>query len=530
MAKLYTEIISAKVFLKGAEITRRGKCELTQGKQTLYVYGLSSSTVYNTVRLFGELGLIMGNLRYETPENDEYEDNELNRLQKQINDLTRTIEIKQLQISLWQNNGDFTNRTCQNSDEIRDYIEKLPERLNGLNEDILEAQKKLRELNKKLEQEKAKGSLPVIVVEVEAPEARQYSFELRYHENDACWKASYEIHSDAKEDLEIRMKATIFEHTYEDWKNVDLSLYSGNPSSASVLPELSTVTLGFQEANRIFKTSARGNMAMGMMAGAMAEAQREVMVEDAEVAEAPVFRMEMQEAEVNNDETMTEYVLSGKRDVYKDGDGTAADLQKFSLKAEYLIAAVAKADPNAYLIARIKTADLPLNDAVTAGIYLNEVYTGSICLDPDQTKEDIEITLGREEQVHVSYNTVSKKTSSVLLKAQKVTEYVYETKVSNSSAKAVEVLLKDQIPVSTEKDIVVDVVNIDGALLDKETGFLSKKVNVEAGGNASLRISYKVAWPKDKRISESRKGFGVCPSCGMTTDLRFCPNCGTKLR
>jgi uncharacterized protein (TIGR02231 family) len=238
----------------------------------------------------------------------------------------------------------------------------------------------------------------------------------------------------------------------------------------------------------------------------------------------------MQEAEVNNDETMTEYVLSGKRDVYKDGDGTAADLQKFSLKAEYLIAAVAKADPNAYLIARIKTADLPLNDAVNAGIYLNEVYTGSICLDPDQTKEDIEITLGREEQVHVSYNTVSKKTSSVLLKAQKVTEYVYETKVSNSSAKAVEVLLKDQIPVSTGKDIVVDVVNIDGALLDKETGFLSKKVNVEAGGNASLRISYKVAWPKDKRISESRKGFGVCPSCGMTTDLRFCPNCGTKLR
>ncbi len=117
-----------------------------------------------------------------------------------------------------------------------------------------------------------------------------------------------------------------------------------------------------------------------------------------------------------------------------------------------------------------------------------------------------------------------------MLKAQKVTEYVYETKVSNSSAKAVEVLIKDQIPVSTEKDIVVDVVNIDGALLDKETGFLSKKVNVEAGGNASLRISYKVAWPKDKRISESRKSFRVCPSCGMTTDLRFCPNCGTNLR
>ena len=32
MAKLYTEIKSAKVFLNGAEVTRKGKCELTEGK------------------------------------------------------------------------------------------------------------------------------------------------------------------------------------------------------------------------------------------------------------------------------------------------------------------------------------------------------------------------------------------------------------------------------------------------------------------------------------------------------------------
>ena len=159
MAKLYTEIKSAKVFLKGAEVTRKGKCELAQGKQTLFVYGLSSGTVYSTVRLFGEQGLIMGNLRYEVKENDEFEDNELNRLQKQIDELNRSIEIKQLQISLWQTNGDFTNRTSQNGNEIKEYIEKLPERLNGLNEDILEAQKKLRDLSKKLELEQSKGSL-----------------------------------------------------------------------------------------------------------------------------------------------------------------------------------------------------------------------------------------------------------------------------------------------------------------------------------------------------------------------------------
>ncbi|MBR5340629.1 MAG: mucoidy inhibitor MuiA family protein [Erysipelotrichaceae bacterium] len=528
MAKLYTEIKSVKVFLNGAEVTRRGKCELAEGKQTLYAYGLSRGVVYDTVRLFGEEGLHCGNLRYETPENDEYEDNELNRLQRQLEDLRKTIEVKQLQINLWQANGDFTNRTAQNAEEVKDYIEKLPERLKGLNDEILDCEKKARELNKKLEEEKKKEALPVIVVEVEAPKAGEYSFELRYHENNAGWRPTYEVHSDAKEDLEIRMKASIYENTYEDWKNIDLSLYSGNPASGTVLPELDTIRLDIQE-----KVAAPRGRANGMMMMSMAAAGKSMAMEEMDIVEdetVPMVRMETQEAEVNTDETMTEYVLSGKRDIFKDGDGTAADLQKFTVKADYEIAAVAKADPNAYLIARIKTADLPINDGVNAGIYLNEVYTGSVYLDPDMTKEELEITLGREEQVHVSHKTISKKTSSVLLKAQKVTEYVYETKVSNTSPKAVEVILKDQIPVSDNKDISVDVIDLNGAELDKETGFIKKKLTVEAGQSETFRLSYKVAWPKDKRISETKGNFKYCPECGTRTNLKFCPNCGSPVR
>ena len=116
--------------------------------------------------------------------------------------------------------------------------------------------------------------------------------------------------------------------------------------------------------------------------------------------EAPMLRMNMAQAEVKSDETMTEYALSGNRDILKRSEGTMADLQKYEVPAEYQIAAAAKSDPSAYLTANVKSADLPLMNAFNASIYLKDMFTGNVGIDPDLTRENIEITLGKEERVH----------------------------------------------------------------------------------------------------------------------------------
>ncbi|MBQ1533723.1 MAG: mucoidy inhibitor MuiA family protein [Erysipelotrichaceae bacterium] len=520
MVKLQTLVKRVNVFRNGAEVIRTGTVELKQGSSLLHVFGLSNTADQQTVRLFSIEGVSCSDLRFEILKEEDRE--ESREISKEIALLQKQIESRQLQITLWQSNGDFSSRTSLGANEVQDYIEKLPERLEKLNRDILDLEKKIGNLEKKLTEVQEKEELPIVIAEVYVNEAGTYPFELRYHENVAGWSPVYEIHSNAKDPLEIRMRARINQSTTEDWKDVAVSLYTGDPSGYSELPEVEPVYLDIREKNVEVRRNAAPKMAMA--AGMAMEGAAMDMAEE----EAPMLRMNMAQAEVKSDETMTEYVLPGNRDILKRSEGTMADLQKYEVPAEYQIAAAAKSDPSAYLTANVKSADLPLMNAFNASIYLKDMFTGNVGIDPDLTKENIEITLGKEERVHVSRKEVLRKTSSVLLKAQKVTEYAYETKVSNLSDEEIKIVLKDQIPVSQNKDISVDVVEIDGSKPDEKTGIFTKELTVAPKQSETVKLAYKVAWPKDKLIQE-RKTRIYCPVCGARVNGRFCPECGSDV-
>ena len=522
MADLLTQVKTVNVFRNGAEVIRTGKTELKEGMQTLYVHGLTNTASNDTARLYIEEGVSRANLRFEEADKENAHSKEL---QEKIALLEKQIEVKEMQLTLWQNNGDFTSHDNVSATEIQDYIEKLPERMEKLHKEIVALGKEIRDLQKEAEEELQKESLPVLVADVTADHDGTYACELHYHENAAGWDPVYEIRSEKEEEIEIRMRGEIREDTNEDWKDVKVSLFTGDPSTDDVLPELLPLYLNIQE--NIAVGRARNARAAGAMAMKASMDMEDMMVME-EAAEVPMMRMETQEAEVQNEETMTEYALAGNRDILKGNKGTMADLQKYVIPAEYNIVTVPKADPHAYLVASIKTVDLPVLNAVEAGIYLKGRYTGSIYLDSDMTKEKVDITLGKEERVHVSFKELAKKNSTTLLKAQKVVEHQYETKITNLSDEDITVLLKDQLPVSQNKDITVEALDLGGAKLDKDYGMLEKKIDVKAKETETYLLNYKVMWPKDKRIQQTRAYRRTfCPVCGAPVTGRFCPECGS---
>ena len=84
---------------------------------------------------------------------------------------------------------------------------------------------------------------------------------------------------------------------------------------------------------------------------------RERELEDAGI-DALEFSM-MDEAEVSEEETMKSYVLPNARDILNDTEGNVADLQSFTVKANYHVLSIPSIDPHNYLTAEIAAALSP---------------------------------------------------------------------------------------------------------------------------------------------------------------------------
>ena len=516
---IFAPIEEIRVYRKSAVVRRKAAVRLTGGTNELILTGLSNSADPDSLRLFFSAGVVgkdMQILPFEEAvgrlPSDEFEE-KISELQTDIGTL-KTLE------DLWISNGSFTG--CS-KDTVESYLEALPGRLEALRTKKRELLKKLEALQKEKEALEKKEAFPAIRLVLECAEACEAVCKLEYTERSAGWIGTYEIHTAADSDqISVVSRARITQNTGENWENVLLRLYTGNPTARQEIPALKKLSLQFRPEQTARAAGDFAAASGAMMGGAMAGM--------AMAMAAPMQKMMMQEAEETDDDTMTGYILPGRRAVPSGTTGTMADLKTVEIPAEKRIVCIPKLDDCAYLAAIVKTADWPLRPS-NAKIYLNENYCGEIYIDPDVTEETFMLSLGKDERIGLSRETVVSRTEDVLLKGQKRRISEFAIRISNRQEQPLAVLVCDQIPVSTEKQIAVDRVSADGASIDEETGKLNWNLTVNGKATVEKRLSYTVTYPKDKTLQEIqtavKNGMRRCPKCGAYAQGRFCPECGS---
>jgi uncharacterized protein (TIGR02231 family) len=136
-----------------------------------------------------------------------------------------------------------------------------------------------------------------------------------------------------------------------------------------------------------------------------------------------------------------------------------------------------------------------------ANIIFEGTYIGKSFVDPSSTQDTLNLTMGRDKRVVVKREKLMDFSSVKFLGSNKKQIFTYEITVKNNKKEAINILLKDQYPLSQNKEIEVELLQSDGAAVNTETGVVNWKLQLAPNESKKVRISYSVKYPKDKVLN-----------------------------
>jgi TonB-dependent SusC/RagA subfamily outer membrane receptor len=188
-------------------------------------------------------------------------------------------------------------------------------------------------------------------------------------------------------------------------------------------------------------------------------------------------------------------------DVPTNGKEQTATLKEYSINSLYKYYAVPKLDKDAYLLAEVSEWEKLNLLPGDANIIFEGTYVGKSFIDPASTLDTLNLTLGRDKRVVIKKEKLMDYSSTKFLGSNKIQKFTYELTVKNNKKDTVRMMLKDQYPLTMNKEIEVELLDDGGASVNPEIGVLTWKLQLAPGEVKKLRFSYSVKYPKDKVLN-----------------------------
>ncbi|NDV77427.1 DUF4139 domain-containing protein [Dysgonomonas sp. 511] len=186
------------------------------------------------------------------------------------------------------------------------------------------------------------------------------------------------------------------------------------------------------------------------------------------------------------------------------GKEQAIDLSTKEIKAEYKYYCAPKLDKETYLLAEISGWEELNLLSGKANITYDGTYVGESYIDARSTQQKLALTLGTDKRVSVKREKLQDYSSKKTLSNNIEQVFTYRLTVRNNQNKTIKMVLKDQYPISMQK-------NIDVKLLTKDTtpwtankedlGVISWEEDLKAGETKVYQISYEVKYPKESNLN-----------------------------
>ena len=375
--------------------------------------------------------------------------------------------------------------------EIR--IESLTNNRNitKASERLHKYQNQLNELNRMRNQPSAQ-----IVVTVSTKAAKNATLDIDYIVSNAGWYPIYDFRAkDTKNPVQLSYKAQVYQNTGITWENVKLKLSTTNPSLGGTKPSLTAWYLDFYVPYPTAQQSLRYKSDKKVMAPAPKKE------EDSYMQSLPEAESVADYTKVVETTLAAEFDIAVPYTIPSDGVGQLVDVQNHELPATYIHSAVPKMDKDAFLMALVTGWDNLNLLSGNANIYFEGTYIGQSFLDMQNTKDTLQLSLGRDSKVIIERKKLIDYTSKKMIGTNRKEDYAYEIVVRNSKKEPIEITLEDQIPVSQNSQIEVEVLDQGGADYDPVSGKLTWKLKLNPAETKSMQFKYSVKYPKNKSVN-----------------------------
>lgn len=187
--------------------------------------------------------------------------------------------------------------------------------------------------------------------------------------------------------------------------------------------------------------------------------------------------------------------------ILSNGKSHSVALKEMKIPATYSYVAIPKLDLNAYLVAKIKDyGDYNILHG-EANVIFEDMFVGKTYINPNVKSNELQLSLGKDPNIVISRTLVSDKSGTKMLSSRKVQDFVYEISVRNNKKSPIELVLEDQIPISSNNDIEIIITDKGGANINSETGKMTWDLSLKPNETKKIRFGYQIKSAKDKNLT-----------------------------
>jgi len=423
-------------------------------------------------------------------------------MEKNIKNLTIQKTSLANSIGILDKNQTINSGSTSYSKELEKLIEyyqkkriDLSLQLDNVENDISKMNVKLGKLQTKFDlngkemENYPKGKL---VVQISSEADETINLDIKYSVRNASWRPYYDVViPDINSKTKLLYKALIKQNSGLDWKNVELYLISGFPNVHKEIPSLYDWNLYYQQPVPIVKDEiAYGVKNMPRITASTSTVSAEKMME----SEVTIVRASAFQNQLN-----VGYDLKDLYTILSNNQDNSINLDINEIPADYTYYTIPKMDKTVFLVAELDNLDKYNLINAEANIIFQDTNVGKTSLNTENTDNKLLLTLGDDRRVSIKRDLVKDKTmEKSISSSNKEQQYAYQFTIRNNKNEKIKLRIKDNVPISTDKQIIISMINKGGATYDEKTGDLTWDIVLNANETKKIDFSFKVNSLKNK--------------------------------